>query len=132
MPPDVERLRHFIRTTLGCGCPDYVLEWIQCSRSHDGPAADLRLTRMDVGGRLLVYVLEDGSSGSSAATALPAVVASGLSERDRGGFNRLRIVIATDDPDTIEARAEALFQATAPQDERLHLHVVACDELPFG
>jgi hypothetical protein len=132
MPPDAERLRHFIRTTLGCGCPDEILEWIQCSSSDEGPADDLRLTRMDVGGRLLVYVLEDGTSGTAAAEAIPAVVASGLSERDRGGFNRLRIVIASDDPDAARPRAEALFRATAPEDDRLHLHVVAYDELPFG
>ncbi len=132
MTPDVERLRHFIRTTLGCGCPDEVLDWIECSRSHDGPADELRLTRLDVGGRLLVYVLEDQTSGNDAAAAVPAVVISGLSERDRCGFNRLRIVIATDNPDTVQVRAETLFRSTAPEDERLHLHVVAYDELPFG
>ena len=132
MGPDTERLRHFIRSTLGCGCPDEVLSRIECSRSHDGPADDLRLTRMNVGGQLLVYVLEGGFPGDAAAAAVPAVLASGLSERDRGGFNRLRIVLATDIPDEVRPRAEAAFRAAAPADDRLHLHVVAVNDLPFA
>lgn len=132
MAPDAERLRHFIRSTLGCGCPDEVLDAIDCTRSHEGPADDLRLTRVDVGGRLLVYVLEAAGSEAQVVESLPAVVAAGLAERARGGFNRLRIVVAGDDVETLRPLAEACFAASAPRDDLMHLHVVGVDELPFG
>ena len=60
MTPDLAELQHFVRDTLGCGCPDKVLEWIECSVTDAAPAHDIRLFRMDVGGRLLVYVIESG------------------------------------------------------------------------
>ena len=132
MNPDLPRLRHFIRSTLGCGCPEETLQWIECSHSHGAPAHDLRLTRIDVGGRLLVYVIESDLGPDAAAAAVPAVVASGLVERARGGFNRLRIVVAGSDPDALRPLATAHFAASAPCDDHLHLHVVAIEDLPFA
>jgi hypothetical protein len=130
--PDLPRLRDFIRSTLGCGCPDETLQWIECSHSHDAPAHDLRLTRIDVGGTLLVYVIESELGPDAAAAAVPAVVASGLVERASGGFNRLRIVVAGSDPETLRPLAAAHFAASAPRDDRVHLHVVANEDLPFA
>lgn len=130
--PDLPRLRHFIRSTLGCGCPDETLQWIECSHSHGDPAHDLRLTRIDVGGRLLVYVIESDLGPDAAAAAVPAVVAAGLVERARGGFNRLRIVVAGSDPEALRPLAAAHFAASAPCGDNVHLHVVATEDLPFA
>jgi len=132
MIPDLARMHDFIRSTLGCGCPDEVLEWIECSQSEVDEDNDLRLTRIDVGGRLLVYVIEAERDPSAAAAAVPTVVASGLVERETGGFNRLRVVVATQDPDAIRPHVETSFAASAPLDDRIHIHVVATDNLPFG
>jgi hypothetical protein len=131
MTHDLERMQHFIRETLGCGCPEEVLQWIECSHSQPVPEHSLLLTRIDVGGRLLVYVVEGDEAPESAVEALPALVAAGLAERDRAGFNRLRLVVASDDPETIGPLAERAFADSAPQDDRIHLHVVAGGELPF-
>jgi len=125
------RLRTFIRTTLGCGCPDDVLNWIQCSHSDLAPQQEMRLTRIDVGGQLLVYVLEGGDDPQPAAEALRTVIAAGTIERNRGGFNRLRLVVATDDQDTFGPMMESSFAASAPRDDRVHLHVIAVSDLPF-
>jgi hypothetical protein len=128
----MERMHRFIRGTLGCGCPDEVLQWIECSRSEAVPEHDLLLTRIDVGGRLLVYVIEGEEAPENAVGALPALVAAGVAERDRSGFNRLRLVVASDDPEAIAPLARLVFGDSAPQDDHVHLHVVSIHDLPFG
>jgi hypothetical protein len=125
------RLRKFIRTTLGCTCPDDVLETIRCSHSDLASRHEVRLTRIDVGGRLLVYVIEAGDDPRSAAEALGAVVAAGTVERNRGAFNRLRVVVATNDRNVIGTEMERRFADSAPRDDRVHLHVIAVGDLPF-
>jgi hypothetical protein len=125
------RLRTFIRSTLGCGCPDEVLQWIDCTHTTVNCDQDTRLSRIDVGGQLLVYVLHASGNPHQVAATLPAIVASGLVERDGAGFNRLRVVVAADDPATLRPTAERIFSESAPVDDRLHLHVVKVGELPF-
>jgi hypothetical protein len=125
------RLQTFIRSTLGCGCPDEVLECIQFSRSDLAIQHEVRLTRIDVGGRLLVYVIEAGNDPRPAAEALRAVVAAGTVERNRAGFNRLRVVVATGDRDASGPEMERSFEDSAPLDDHVHLHVIAVGDLPF-
>jgi hypothetical protein len=126
------RLRTFIRSTLGCGCPDEVLRSIDCSHTTVDCDQDTRLSRIDVGGQLLVYVLHASGNPHQAAATLPAIVASGLVERDGAGFNRLRVVVAADDPNALRPIVEQAFSESAPADDRLHLHVVQVGDLPFG
>ena len=128
----MERVHQFIRGTLGCGCPDEVMQWIVCSRSEAVPEHDLMLTRIDVGGRLLVYVIEGEEAPENAVRALPALLAAGVAERDRSGFNRLRLVVASDDPEAIAPLAQFVFSDNAPHDDHVHLHVVSIHDLPFG
>ena len=59
---------------------------------------DTGLSRIDVGGQLLVYVLHAIATPHQVASTLPGLIAAGLVERDGAGFNRLRVVVATDDP----------------------------------
>ncbi len=125
------RLRTFIRSTLGCGCPEDVLEWIHCTHTELTQEEDTRITRIDVGGRLLVYVLEVEGPDRRAEDALPAVIAAATVDRAAGGFNRLRVVVATEDPDAIGPRLEEAFSSSAPLDDRVHLHVVRPSDLPF-
>jgi hypothetical protein len=131
MTPDLAELQHFVRHTLGCGCPDKVLEWIECSVTDAAPAHDIRLFRMDVGGRLLVYVIEGGDDSRRAAAVLPAILAAAMVERTTGGFNRLRLVVACPRPDESRNVLENSFNASAPDDDKVHLHVIAESELPF-
>lgn len=125
-------MQHFIRTTLGCGCPEEVLQWIECSHSQPVPDHGLTLTRIDVGGRLLIYVVEGDEEPERTTGAIPALIAAGLAERERTGFNRLRLVLATRDVDEILEAANRTFAEFAPRDDRIHLHVVAVEDLPFG
>lgn len=131
MSPDLADLQRFVRHTLGCGCPDEILEWIQCSRTEATSAHDIQLFRLDVGGRLLVYVIECGNDPDHAATVLPAILAAGMVERTTGGFNRLRLVVACLEPEASRPSLEKSFNASAPHDDKVHLHVIAEGELPF-
>ena len=126
------RLQTFIRSTLGCGCPDEVLRSIDCSHTKVDCDQDTRLSRIDVGGQLLVYVLHSSGNPNQVAATLPAIVASGLVERDGAGFNRLRVVVSADDPAAFRPIVEQAFAQSAPADDRLHLHVVKVGDLPFG
>jgi len=125
------RLRTFIRSTLGCGCPDDVLEWIQCTHTELTQEEDTRITRIDVGGRLLVYVLEIEGPDRRAEEALPAVVAAATVDRATSCFNRLRVVVAIDNPEEMRPRLERTFNGSAPADDKVHLHVVSTTALPF-
>ena len=127
----ISRLRTFIRSTLGCGCPDDVLEWIQCTHTELTQEEDTRITRIDVGGRLLVYVLEIEGPDRRAEEALPAVIAAATVDRATSCFNRLRIVVAIDNPEEMRLRLEHTFSGSAPADDKVHLHVVSPTDLPF-
>jgi len=128
---ETTRLRTFIRSTLGCGCPDDVLEWIQCTHTELAQEQDTRITRIDVGGQLLVYVLEIEGHDRRAEEALPAVIAAAIVDRSTSCFNRLRVVVAVDDPDEMRPRLEGVFAGSAPADDKVHLHVVRTTDLPF-
>jgi hypothetical protein len=127
----ISRLRTFIRATLGCRCPDEVLDWIECTHSELSQEVETRITRIDVGRRLLVYVLEIEESDRSADASLPAVIAAAMVDRASGSFNRLRIVVAADDPEEVTPRLERIFPESAPPDDRVHLHVIHPTDLPF-
>ena len=132
VPSDqTSRLHTFIRSTLGCGCPDEVLRSIDCSHTTVDCDQDTRLSRIDVGGQLLVYVLHVSGNPHQVAAALPGLIAAGLVERDGAGFNRLRVVVAADDPAALRPIVEQTFSESAPADDRLHLHVVQVGDLPF-
>ncbi len=100
-----------------------MLQWIECSRSEPVPEHSLLLTRIDVGGRLLVYVVEGEEAPETAANALPALMAAGLAERQRAGFNRLRLVVASNDPDAIRPHAETRICGFRPAGRK---HPPAC------
>jgi hypothetical protein len=125
------RLRTFIQSTLGCGCPDEVLEWIQCTHTELAQECDTRITRIDVGGQLLVYVLEIEGHDWLAEEALPAVISAAIVDRATSCFNRLRVVVAVDDPEEMKPRLERSFNGSAPADNKVHLHVVRPTDLPF-
>jgi hypothetical protein len=128
---ETTRLQTFIRSTLGCGCPDEVLEWIQCTHTELTQEEDTRITRIDVGGRLLVWVLEIDGPDQRAEQALPGVIAAAMVDRATSCFNRLRIVVAIDDPVEMTARLEQSFKSSAPLDDKVHLHIVSPMDLPF-
>ncbi len=119
MSSPVER---FIRETLGCACPDAVFEHID-SRCQVALGPAILSRRINVGHRLLVYLLECDDPGVIGLW-LPEVLSRGLEERDREGFNRLRVVVGTDNSQPVSQAAQRAFESQEGVDERVLLHVV--------
>ena len=115
-------VKSFIRDTLGCTCPEEVFERID-SRRQVALGGVILSRRIDVGHRLLVYLLECDDLDYLRAR-LSEIIGLGLAERDQGGFNRLRIVVATDNSEPMSAPARRVFESVRGRDERLHLHLV--------
>jgi hypothetical protein len=127
-PTDRQSIECFVRTTLGCKCPDDVFQSIAIDRC---PAQDAAVphTRLVIGDRLLIYVCE-AQSGQAMAAALSALATRGRSERDARHFNRFRLVVASDHATQLLTDAGAIFASAAGDDDRAHLHILATEQLP--
>ncbi|UCE79460.1 MAG: hypothetical protein JSV13_02180 [Nitrospiraceae bacterium] len=124
------RIKQFVRITLGCVCPKEVFRQILCQHSPALTDALCLTQKIDVGGRLLIYVFA-ADTAICAVNALPELVSIGKDERDSNGYKRLRIVIATPDPETVGPIAEGTFRKLGSIDEKVHLHIIHSDELHF-
>lgn len=122
MTPASPALEHFIRSTLGCKCPDEVFQsvTIDCADSH---------ARLVIGNRLLIYVLET-ATGRAAGRTVSRLTEQGLADRNALRLNRFRLVVASAQPTQVLADAKAGFAKAAGDDDRAHLHVLAADQLP--
>lgn len=127
-PIDRQSIEHFVRTTLGCKCPDEVFESIAIEHASTHDAA-LPYTRLVVGDRLLIYIHETQPAEASPAT-VSKLAQQGLSERDANRYNRYRLVIVSAHPTQLLDDARTSFASVVGNDQRAHLHVLATDQLP--
>ncbi|MCB1775086.1 MAG: hypothetical protein KDI88_15835 [Gammaproteobacteria bacterium] len=117
--PDHREIKRFVQQGLGCNCPESVFDNIRCDRAGtDGR----QFGRIVIGDRLLVLMLDVDGQGDLPA-AVREVIRAGVAERDRNGWNRVRLVLRGESPTDWRGRAEAAFAATLP-DDRTHMHVV--------
>lgn len=123
-----ESIKNFVQCTLGCGCPEEVFETIE--RAHDVEISDrIRLReKIKIGERLLIYVVEIDSI-EMLNMIVPVLIIAGRDERDRIGFNRFRLVVATDDIEEFKPIAGEIFMSSSEIDDRVHLHLVHLDEI---
>ena len=121
-----ENIKTFVRQTLGCGCPEEVFEDMDCRTEvlMDGK----RYTRLSIGNRLLIYVFKTVNS-DDLDSMISLLVDKGRNERDRLGFNRLRLVLAPYGIEQIKKTASEIFEKTQ-KDEKIHLHIVDRQNLP--
>lgn len=122
-----ENIKTFVQHTLGCGCPEEVFQSMDC-RSHVRLNDIILKYKMNIGNRLLVYLFE--TDPESVRQALPFLVSEGKEERDKFGFNRLRIVLTADNVDEVRQIAEDLFKHIE-KDEKIHLHIISKHEIPL-
>ncbi len=126
---DKEKIKTFVKQTLGCACPEEVFEYIDClSKIQLNDDIVLR-NKINIGNRLLIYVLEINSK-DSIENMLTLLINTGKTERDSLKFNRLRLVLVTDRVDEIKTNAESIFN-TINKDEKVHLHVVHEKSIPI-
>lgn len=126
--PDRARIEHFVRGTLGCGCPDEVFQSIAISHlpAVAGRPAILQLL---VGSRLLIHLVHPPVS-QPVNGWIEQLAANGRAMRDRHGYNRFRLVIVSPVPaESVRDLKERFARATVG-DEKAHLHFVGHDQLP--
>ncbi|MFZ3136679.1 MAG: hypothetical protein WA126_04705 [Thermodesulfovibrionales bacterium] len=122
-----ENITTFVQRILGCGCPEEVFRYIECQ--SDIKINDLEVkNRVNIGNRLLIYVAEVNES-DPVNHILTLLYNAGKKDRDSSGFNRFRLVLATDILDDIKQSAEDTFNAIN-KDEKMHLHVILKNSIP--
>jgi hypothetical protein len=125
---DQGTIERFVRGTLGCGCPDEVFQSI----SIDGlPALAARppVLQLLVGSRLVIHIVTL-PAGEVVNGWLEQLAAQGRATRERHGYNRFRLVLATSAATPLRAELEARFARATGNDPRAHLHLIARDHLP--
>lgn len=123
-------LEHFVRGTLGCGCPDEVFEQVVVSRL---PAVAGRppLVQLLVGSRLLIHVVAP-PEGAAAGDWIEQLAADGRAARDSHGYNRFRLVVASAGPPPQSAGGiQQRFARAVGGDGKAHLHFVDETQLPI-
>jgi hypothetical protein len=118
----------FAREVLGCNCPDEVFQKIDCqdkiSLEKDSPLS----YHINIGNRLLIYVAPYPKPEILEETVLN-LLTQGKQERDTLNFNRFRLVLVTDQSDTLDPLAQEIL-ATSNPDDKLHLHVIDTGAFP--
>jgi len=124
---DTQQVKHFVRETLDCACPNEVFEHILIDNHSD--IFTITNTIYRIGGRLFVAVLVP-ADWRDAAKCLGQLIDAGMQYRDQHGFNRFRLVIATREDDAIN-KLQSAFSSLPHKDEKVHLHVIPAESLPF-
>jgi hypothetical protein len=124
-----EDIKSFARQTLGCACPEEVFKRIDCQSNIKLNDNILLSSKINVGNKLLIYVVEINDQDSMKHT-LSFLLNIGKKERDSSGFNRFRLVLATDKLDEIKEVADVTFK-TIDKDDRIHLHVISKKDIPI-
>lgn len=127
---DRASIEHFVRRTLGCGCPDEVFQHLVVSRL---PAVAGRppIVQLQVGSRLLIHIVAP-PEGAPPNGWIEQLAANGRTARDRHGYNRFRLVIASPEPLASARELQERFARAIVGDEKAHLHFVGSDQLPAG
>ncbi len=125
-PTAESKIKRFVRDCLACTCPDQIFEDIRVSERMD--IFPLANTVYEIGGRLVVAVLVP-SDWHQLENNLEPLIDAGKLFRDHQGYNRFRLVVATDDDEAI-ARLQVAFDCLANVDEKTHLHVIRPEALP--
>jgi hypothetical protein len=128
--PDRAGIKHFVRSTLGCGCPDEVFQDLVIER-QPAVAGRPAIVQLLVGSRLLIHVVAPPESAAVNGW-IEQLVSNGRAARDRHGYNRFRLVVAARLPTASERQLLDGFARAIVGDEKAHLHFVGSDQLPAG
>jgi len=129
-PADRASIEHFVRGTLGCGCPDEVFQHLVVSRLPP-IAGRPPIVQLQVGSRLLIHVVVP-PEGAAANGWMEQLAANGRAARDRHDYNRFRLVVASAVPPVSARELEECFARAIVGDEKAHLHFVDQTRLPAG
>ena len=117
-----EKLKVFVKDTLGCGCPDKVFERIVVSKIEIETHAE-EIIRIVVGDTLLVYIVRHLSADKSVGS-VEAVGSTGRVDRDANNYNRFRLVLTGIEGSAQKDKITECFSKTFDEDEKMHIHFV--------
>ncbi|MBN1533500.1 MAG: hypothetical protein JXA20_12600 [Spirochaetes bacterium] len=123
----------FIKETLGCQCPDEVFQNVEVEENRR-LNIDIRLRyRINVGNRLLVYVVEVNDESFVHARLLELIF-FGRDEKEQKKFNTFRLVLASPEVEGVRGIAESMFSdldKVMDLGDSIHLHVVSPGEIDW-
>jgi hypothetical protein len=117
-----DAIKKFAVNVLGCGCSEEVFLSIELEKTP-GPMGGIEPSfEIRIGGRLMIIGVAC-EIVRSPEDSLANFVVAGMEAREGERFNRLRIVVVSDDPDC-EVILRPSFERIPGLDDRVHLHVV--------
>lgn len=119
-----QELKKFVQHTLGCGCPEEVFNNIEYEKNQ-GEVWD---GRINVGGRLLVYIVQVDSE-DDLPNKIALAMETGVTERNHKGFNRFRLVLVNSNHLQLSKLAEKTFCESKLFDEKTHFHLLSQEDI---
>jgi hypothetical protein len=119
---DNEKIKVFVRNTLGCDCPEKVFEKIDVSKLPIA-AYEKEATRIVVGDRLLIYIIHPEPS-ANVVDSVEEISLAGKVDRDTNNYNRFRLVVAGFEDDEQQEKVLGCFSKSFDNDEKMHIHFV--------
>ncbi len=117
-----EKLKVFVKNTLGCGCPEKVFEKIEVSKPLT-EEHEKEITRIVVGDTLLIYVIRPELSGKF-VDSVESIGLAGKTDRDTNNYNRFRLVVSSFEDVTQQDKVSERFSKAFNTDEKMHIHFV--------
>jgi hypothetical protein len=125
-----EPMKSFVQDVLGCQCPPAVFSSMVYTGPEDSSEQFLLSGKLNVGNTLLIYFSSVSDRGDL-FRLVPTLGLRGKCERDDNGFNRFRLVLVSPECDSVREMADPIFASLDFMDEKLHLHVVHPDDIPW-
>jgi hypothetical protein len=122
-------IERFVRDELGCQCPAAVFHRIHVEACPEEFGSWTHGRLISVGERLLILVLRSDDP-EALHRRLGVLLEEGRRLREARGLNRFRLVIVTSCGAAIEMSLKERFECLEGKDERLHLHVIAPQQVP--
>ncbi|MDB4575892.1 hypothetical protein N9112_02925 [bacterium] len=117
-----EKLKGFVRNTLGCGCPEEVFEKIDVSM-YLAVGHEKEVTRIVVGDTLLIYIIAPETYGDL-IDGIESLGLAGKKDRDINNYNRFRLVVSGLEGDVRQREASEHFSEFFKMDAKMHIHFV--------
>ncbi len=117
-----EKIKVFVKNTLGCGCPEKVFEKIDVSKLPT-VEHEKEITRIVVGDTLLIYIIRPEPSGNF-VDSVESIGLAGKTDRDTNSYNRFRMVLSSFEDETQQEEVAGRFSKLFNTDEKMHLHFV--------
>lgn len=125
---DKQAIKGFVQGVLGCKCPNEVFLSINVEKNPTNFADLSQGDLIAIGGKLLVFLVET-NDGEILTSKLEQIFNQGRETRDKGGFNRFRLVVSVPGKQPAQNILTRQFETLENLDERLHLHVIGTDQL---